>query len=632
MDVSATATGPSPAPDQSVVNVADWIVSAEQVVDRLETALVDTALALPHLDRELLWAGTVSMTSAPRVLALSLGAGGVVMLIFMLSSYGLRGRREAAARERVPFLAVLKRTAWSLVPLLAAIAVGRAIAVRLLSADPLGDGFAREFLVSVIYWLSAITFLGIVFSPRTPQLRLLPLDESGAEKGLRRSAVILACGYLMVCLLAAAARVGMPPNSVRLLAILGAFAMTAAALRLLHLLRRHGLTPLLHMVAAWMILLVSGLWIWGWLMQQFDLYQGIKGTTIALMLALAFDRSIALSIQLSRKPEVMRRLFVVRVVIDALAAAVILRLIVENWLVGTLAVIPQQDWPRYSRQINFSLMVLVLAAVLAAVTHAWVESRMMPKEALTSLEDAELHLARMTTVLPILRVVLLGLIGSIFSLVTLSVLGVDTTPIIAGAGILGLAISLGSQALVKDVISGIFWMLDDAFRLGEEIEIDSTPGRVEQILIRSLRLRGLDDRLHTIPYGQIETVVSRSRGLVLARVSLRLENETDAVGHARLLRLAASTLRSETRLQADIVGKIAISPPEAHLQTRELVLSFNLARAAAVTALPLIRSLLLEVLEASGFDLAPDGVHVSLAERRATAAPVAGTLDEVQTP
>jgi hypothetical protein len=96
--------------------------------------------------------------------------------------------------------------------------------------------------------------------------------------------------------------------------------------------------------------------------------------------------------------------------------------------------------------------------------------------------------------------------------------------------------------------------------------------------------------------------------------------------------LAASTLRSETRLQADIVGKIAISPPEAHVQTRELVLSFNLARAAAVTALPLIRSLLLEVLEASGFDLAPDGVHVSLAERRATAAPVAGTLDEVQTP
>lgn len=632
MDAPAAANNPSPSPAEPVVNVGDWIVSAEQVVDRLETELMDTVAALPQLDQELLRAGSVSMTSAPQVLALSLGVGGLVILVFLLLSYGLRARREAAARDPVPFLAVLKLTGWSLVPLLAAIAIGRAIAVRFLSTDPLGEGFAREFLLAVIYWLSAITFLGIVFRPRFPQLRLLPLDEIGAEKGLRHGAVILAGGHLMACLLAAAERVGMSPDSVKLLAMLGALVMMASVFRVLHLLRRHGLTPLLHTVAVWMVVLVTSLWIWGWLMQQFDLYQGIKGTTIALMLALAFDRSIALSIQLSRKPSMMRRLFVVRVVIDALAVAVILRLIVEFWLVGTLAVIPQQDWPQYSRQINFALLVLLFASVLAAVTHAWVESSMMPKEALTSLEDEELRRARVTTVLPIVRVAVLGLIGSVFSLVALSVLGVDTTPIMAGAGILGLAVSLGSQALVKDVISGIFWMLDDAFRLGEDIEIDGTHGRVEQIQIRSLRLRSPDDRLHTIPYGQIETVASRSRGLVLARVSLSLEEQPDALRQARLLRLAASTLRSETSLQAAIIGKIAITPLSADMQSRELVLSFNLARASAVTAVPLIRSLLLEVLEGSGFDLAPDGVRVSLTEARVATSPAGGAVAEGQTP
>ncbi|WP_170975897.1 mechanosensitive ion channel domain-containing protein [Rhizobium sp. FY34] len=624
MEGSTAPDGASTTPASPIVDVGDWILTTERLLDRFEDELLDAALALPNLNRDVLRAIDISVATAPQSLLLAMLAGGLVLLAFMLSFYKFAPRRDAAALDPVPLLAVLKLTGWSLLPLLIATVIGRLVSVRYLDTVPAGTGFPRDVVIAIISWLASITFLGIALRPGIAQLRLVSLDETGARRGLRHGAGILAFAQVMACLWAAAERAGMPPNSIKLLAIAGAVLLSALVFRLLHLLRRHGLTPLVHFLAGSCVVVGAALWVWGWLMQQFDLYQGIKGTVIALLLAMAFDRSIALTIELSRRPAMMRRLFVLRVVVDALGAVVILRLIVEYWLVGTFAVISDRDWPLYSRQLNFALLALFLAAVLAAVTHAWVEARMMPKEVLAFAEDEDLRRARMTTVLPIVKAGLLVLIVSAFSLVALSALGVDTTPVIAGAGILGLAVSLGSQALVKDVISGIFWMLDDAFRLGEEIEIDGTHGRVEQIQIRSLRLRDPDDRLHTIPYGQIETVASRSRGLLLARVSVLLKEPPDAVRQDRLLRLAAATLRSDASLREAIIGKITIGLNPAAADGRNLVLKFHLSRTSAANAPALIDALLVEVLEASGFGLVAGGIVVSLEESRTVPHPQPG--------
>ena len=109
----------------------------------------------------------------------------------------------------------------------------------------------------------------------------------------------------------------------------------------------------------------------------------------------------------------------------------------------------------------------------------------------------------------------------------LSELGVNTAPLLAGAGIFGLAISFGSQALVRDIVAGLFFMVDDAFRIGEYIEAGRLKGTVEKISLRSLRLRHQNGQIHTVPFGQLGSVTNHSRDWLTVKFNLRLMRDTD---------------------------------------------------------------------------------------------------------
>jgi small-conductance mechanosensitive channel len=99
--------------------------------------------------------------------------------------------------------------------------------------------------------------------------------------------------------------------------------------------------------------------------------------------------------------------------------------------------------------------------------------------------------------------------------------------LIAGAGVFGLAVSFGSQSLVRDIISGLFYMWDDAFRVGEYIDTGRLKGTVEMLGVRSLKLRHHNGPLHTIPYGQLGAVSNLSRDFATIKFNLRLEPGTD---------------------------------------------------------------------------------------------------------
>ncbi|MEM7439131.1 MAG: mechanosensitive ion channel domain-containing protein [Pseudomonadota bacterium] len=137
-------------------------------------------------------------------------------------------------------------------------------------------------------------------------------------------------------------------------------------------------------------------------------------------------------------------------------------------------------------------------------------------------------LSRLATVLPILRLVASVVIWVVTGLVALSELGVDTTPLLAGSAIVGLAIGFGAQALVKDVVGGIFFLIDDAFRMGEYIMIGETKGTVEKIALRSLQLRHHLGAVHTVPYGEIPQVTNHSRDWVMMKLKFTFPFETDA--------------------------------------------------------------------------------------------------------
>jgi small-conductance mechanosensitive channel len=135
--------------------------------------------------------------------------------------------------------------------------------------------------------------------------------------------------------------------------------------------------------------------------------------------------------------------------------------------------------------------------------------------------------SRMRTLLPLLRRFLQITIAVMVTMIVLSSLGVDIGPLIAGAGVVGLAIGFGAQTLVRDIVSGIFFLVDDAFRAGEYIDIGDVKGTVEKITMRSLVLRHHRGPLHTVPFGEIKYLSNYSRDWVIMKLAFRVTYDTD---------------------------------------------------------------------------------------------------------
>lgn len=135
--------------------------------------------------------------------------------------------------------------------------------------------------------------------------------------------------------------------------------------------------------------------------------------------------------------------------------------------------------------------------------------------------------SRISTLIPLLRRFLLITLVTITAMVVLSALGIDIGPLLAGAGVVGIAIGFGSQTLVRDVVSGVFFLMDDALRMGEYVEIDNIRGTVENISVRSLQLRHHNGPVHTIPFGEIRHLTNYSRDWAIMKFELRVPFETD---------------------------------------------------------------------------------------------------------
>ena len=135
--------------------------------------------------------------------------------------------------------------------------------------------------------------------------------------------------------------------------------------------------------------------------------------------------------------------------------------------------------------------------------------------------------ARLHTLMPMLRSILLAVLAAVFALTVLSEIGVNVAPLLAGAGILGVAIGFGSQKLVQDFITGIFLLLENTMQVGDNVTLAGLSGTVEMLSIRTMRLRAGDGSLHTIPFSSVTTVTNANRGIGNVPVSVTVPPETD---------------------------------------------------------------------------------------------------------
>jgi small-conductance mechanosensitive channel len=169
---------------------------------------------------------------------------------------------------------------------------------------------------------------------------------------------------------------------------------------------------------------------------------------------------------------------------------------------------------------------------------------------------------RLRTLLPIFRNTLAVFIMVVAALTILSGLGVQIAPLIAGAGIFGVAIGFGSQTLVKDVLSGVFFMLDDAFRVGEYIESGSYKGTVESFSLRSVRLRHHRGPVFTVPFGDLGAVQNMSRDWVIDKFRIRVPFDTDIAKVKKLLKGIGAELKADPELGPEILETVKMKGVE----------------------------------------------------------------------
>ena len=167
------------------------------------------------------------------------------------------------------------------------------------------------------------------------------------------------------------------------------------------------------------------------------------------------------------------------------------------------------NWPALAQTMGRVAIVLLLA------TCAYVVLGLLTRKLEASIRGGEgtiaVHEQRAATLVGLARSVGLVFIVVVALFMVLQAVGVDIAPLLAGAGVVGLAISFGAQSLVKDVISGLFILFENQFGIGDVIRIGSASGAVERMTLRATFLRDLSGTMHVIPNGEIKQVSNLTR-------------------------------------------------------------------------------------------------------------------------
>lgn len=174
------------------------------------------------------------------------------------------------------------------------------------------------------------------------------------------------------------------------------------------------------------------------------------------------------------------------------------------------------------------------------------------------LGDRE-RIKRLDTLGRVFRYVATVVISLVGAMLVLSEIGISIAPILATAGVLGIAIGFGAQSLVKDYFNGFFLLLEDQIRQGDVIEVSGKGGLVEEMTLRYIRLRDYEGSVHTIPNGIVDTVTNRSRGFAYAVIDVGVAYREDIDVVYGVMREVADELRADPEFADRIEDDLEIA-------------------------------------------------------------------------
>jgi moderate conductance mechanosensitive channel len=225
-----------------------------------------------------------------------------------------------------------------------------------------------------------------------------------------------------------------------------------------------------------------------------------------------------------------------------------------------------------------SILVLILAELFWHLAKSAIERGLAPvgvHRLAGNADNSGFQTTRLQTLLPVLRTTLAVGLFAVTGLTILAQLGIDITPLVAGAGIFGVAIGFGSQALVRDVIGGIFYLFDDAFRVGEYIETKDYKGTVEGFNLRSVKLRHSRGPLTTVPFGELGAVQNMSRDWSKLKITVTLPFDVDLEKVRKIGKAVGQQLESDPEIGRYFVEPLKMKGVEEFGQYG-VVVSFSL--------------------------------------------------------
>lgn len=227
------------------------------------------------------------------------------------------------------------------------------------------------------------------------------------------------------------------------------------------------------------------------------------------------------------------------------------------WGVSVLAFAANNSFGRaVSNSLSSIGLILLVTWLLWVVIDTAIQEALKPAVGKRSTRQPS---TRVKTILPMLRNAVKIVLVVICTITTMANLGINVAPLLAGAGVVGLAIGFGSQQLVQDVITGLFILIEDTIAIGDWVVLDSGhAGTVESLTIRTLRLRDGKGFVHSVPFGQIKAVTNQSRQFAYAFFSVQVTYDSDIDEALQMIRDVGDQLSEDLLLKNNLQGPLQV--------------------------------------------------------------------------
>jgi moderate conductance mechanosensitive channel len=447
-----------------------------------------------------------------------------------------------------------------------------------------GHGPSRELIVSAllaaIQVRLAIQITRFLLAPHAPAERLLPFDDATARV-LYRGVVSLAWLYGFLDVLAFfLQRFAMPQEPLVLMVILGRLLFAAVFLRLVWRvrgpiaakIRGDGQSAVRRLLAdlwpALMTAYVLCLLVVMTVEQLAGRLRTSRAGILSLLVVLAMPLvDLALCGLVDRRSTRARTdrgaeagasfAPVLRRAVHILVTVAGVLVIVHLWNLDLMGLASRGVGARVVGAVVDIALTFMLAYLVWEFAKTAIDRRLQQETGPRGVSDpgeaGGTGASRIRTLLPLARGTIFVVVCVMATMTALSALGVNIGPLLAGAGVIGLAVGFGAQTLVRDIISGAFYLMDDAFRLGEYIDVGEAMGTVEKIGIRSMQLRHHRGPINVVPYGAIRRMTNQSRDWVVEKLEFRLTYDTDIAKVRKIIKRIGQELAADPELGSQII-------------------------------------------------------------------------------